>query len=152
MFVGEDGTALARLRGIQDTLDETIATAVTTTALALGDPSVDGTVIENLVAINENVQSLDASLVAIEVAVEKVSTDVIDMVEATNAILDARLAKPVNSVGGLLPIDFDYLAETYGYTGDNLTTIVKTNGVNTWTQTLAYTGARLDSISKWVQT
>jgi len=36
------------------------------------------------------------------------------------------------------------------YTGDNLTTIAKTISGTTYNKTLAYTGARLDSVSAWV--
>lgn len=42
----------------------------------------------------------------------------------------------------------------FNYTGDNLTTVVKTVGTGThqkvYTLTLAYTGVRLDTVSDWV--
>ena len=38
-----------------------------------------------------------------------------------------------------------------GYTGDNLTTIDKTMNSVVYRKTLAYTGARLDSITVWVE-
>lgn len=73
---------------------------------------------------------------------------------ATSAKQDALLAvqaTPVDSIGGALPLDFDFLAETYGYTGSDLTTIVKTKGANTWTQTLTYSTGTLTAASKWVK-
>jgi len=41
-------------------------------------------------------------------------------------------------------------ALTLTYTGDNLTTLTKVIGGTTYNKTLAYTGARLDSVSAWV--
>lgn len=58
---------------------------------------------------------------------------------------------PCDSTGIPLPSRFDSLPETYGYTGANLTTIVKTFGGSTWTQTLAYSGSVLTSVSAWVK-
>lgn len=73
---------------------------------------------------------------------------------ATEAKQDAQIAlmpTPVDSLGAALPADFEYLAETYGYTSGKLTTIVKTKGANTWTQTLTYTGDDLTGVSRWVK-
>lgn len=72
---------------------------------------------------------------------------------ATSAKQDtatALMPTPKDSTGLALPANFDYLAETYGYTGDNLTTIVKTFGGNTYTQTLGYSGSKVVSASQWV--
>lgn len=73
---------------------------------------------------------------------------------ATSAKQDSQIAlmpTPVDSTGLALPADFEYLAETYGYTGSDLTTIVKTKGANTWTQTLTYSTGSLTAASKWVK-
>lgn len=61
---------------------------------------------------------------------------------------------PETSAGVALPTYFDTLPTTFGYTGTNLTTIVVSDSVggHTYTQTLAYTGAVLNSISAWVRT
>lgn len=66
--------------------------------------------------------------------------------------LAAVVVTPKDSTGLALPQDFDTLAQTLGYTGANLTTVVKTKGADTWTQTLAYTGDNLTSVSQWVKT
>jgi hypothetical protein len=73
---------------------------------------------------------------------------------ATSAKQDSQIAlmpTPVDSTGLALPADFDYLAVTYGYTGSDLTTIVKTKGANTWTRTLTYSTGTLTAESKWVK-
>jgi len=74
---------------------------------------------------------------------------------AGNAKLDTLIARaptPVNSAGAPLPLDFDYLPETYGYTSGALTTIVRTKGGSTWTRTLTYASGVLTAMSAWVQT
>lgn len=55
-----------------------------------------------------------------------------------------------DTVGNLLPLDFATLPESYTYTTGNLTSVVKTKGIATYTQTLAYTGSVLNSVSGWV--
>ena len=81
-----------------------------------------------------------------------------DGVEGSLTSMDGKLTTliaaagtPVDSIGDALPADFAFLAETYGYTGDDLTTIVKTNGANTWTQTFTYVSGKVTAISKWVK-
>ncbi len=56
-----------------------------------------------------------------------------------------------DSVGGALPAGFDNYSEAYGYTGDDLTTIVRTGTGGTYTQTLTYTSGKLTAVSRWVK-
>lgn len=96
----------------------------------------------------------DAKLDEVIDAIENITVDP-PVGGATEAKQDAQIAlmpTPVNSAGAALPSDFDYLAETYGYTGDDLTTIVKTKGADTYTQTLTYSSGKVTAASKWVKT
>jgi hypothetical protein len=61
------------------------------------------------------------------------------------------VALQTDSLFVALPPEFDSWPVTLGYTGDNVTTIVKTDGTDTYTQTLTYTGANLTGISAWVK-
>lgn len=82
---------------------------------------------------------------------QEAQTALLTTIDADTSALAADVAGKVDSTGLALPADFEYLAESYGYTGANLTTVVRTKGANTWTQTLAYTGAVLNSVTKWVK-
>jgi YD repeat-containing protein len=51
-----------------------------------------------------------------------------------------------------IPVSPDSLTQTLNYTSGNLTSVVATDGTNTWTQTLGYDGSNnLTSVSKWVR-
>jgi hypothetical protein len=53
--------------------------------------------------------------------------------------------------GASLPANFENLPQTLNYTGDNMTSIVVTNGVTTWTKTFGYNAAgKVNAISGWV--
>ena len=101
--------------------------------------------------IDDQTASLNANIDAAETAiVAAIEASAVDIVAAVAAV-EAAIGPGFNSVGAPLPANFDSLAQTLGYTSGNLTTIVKTNGVNTWTQTYSYTGSDLTGISAWVQ-
>lgn len=57
----------------------------------------------------------------------------------------------VDSTGNPLPVQFNSLAQAMTYNGTKLQTLAKTDGTNTWTQTYGYTGDNLTSISAWVK-
>lgn len=57
-----------------------------------------------------------------------------------------------DSLGSPLPADFQTLPRTLTYNGSGLVaTVARTDGTNTWTQTLAYTDGKVTSISAWVK-
>jgi hypothetical protein len=64
--------------------------------------------------------------------------------------VDSDNALPVAMFNSLVPEQYDYIS--LGYTGDNITTVVyKTGGsggTTVATLTLAYTGSRLDSVTR----
>lgn len=98
---------------------------------------------DELVAIKGFVDGLETSMVALNASA--------DDIEAATEALAALAATPIDSTGLALPVDFLYLTESYGYTGADMTTIVRTKGANTWTKTLTYSGGNLTAISKWVK-
>lgn len=55
--------------------------------------------------------------------------------------------------GDALPIGFNTLPQVFTYIAPGqVETIAVTDGVNTWTQTLTYSGTDVDTISGWVKT
>lgn len=152
-FVDGLEAAMTALNASADDIEsatEAVAAIIAAGKLSVADAVLDGTVSAGRVLTTE------ASAAAIKTATEAVAALVsagrLLVAEQNSAAILARLPSATNSAAAALPANFDSLAETYGYTGDNVTTIVKTNGVNTWTQTLGYTGANLTSASGWVQT
>ena len=51
--------------------------------------------------------------------------------------------------GVILPLES--LAKSFGYTGDNLTTITVSHNGETYVKTLTYTGDKLTATSVWVK-
>jgi hypothetical protein len=64
----------------------------------------------------------------------------------------SRLEAGYDSAGRQLPADFNSSPVAYGYTGADLTTIVRTVGGYTFTKTLTYTSGVVTSESAWVRT
>jgi hypothetical protein len=56
-----------------------------------------------------------------------------------------------DSAGRQLPADFNSSPVTYGYTGADLTTIVRTAGGYTYTKTLTYASGVVTAESAWVR-
>ena len=99
------------------------------------------------VAIAAVATANEASQVTTRATIESVGEELeVEINELKNATVG------FNSAGAALPDNFNSLAQTLNYTAGNLTSIVKTNGVNTWTQTYSYTGSDLTGISAWMQT
>lgn len=64
--------------------------------------------------------------------------------------LKVKLMPVLDSAG--VAINPDNYAQTLAYNGDGLLeTVSFTDGVNTWTQTLTYTGGLLTGVSTWVR-
>lgn len=120
----------------------------TTCAVPLMANLCPATMVPLLDAIDSAGEEIETAIAAQTVALQGTAESVGEEIE--QAI--AAAAVGYNSVGAALPANFDSLPQTLNYTGENLTSIVVTNGVNTWTQTFTYTGANLTGISAWVQT
>lgn len=62
--------------------------------------------------------------------------------------VDVNPASDYDTDGDPLP---NGLPETYGYSDGQLTTITRTDGVNTWVKTLSYSDGQLMGDSGWVK-
>ena len=70
-------------------------------------------------------------------------------VEVTNKALLVNDGAVTADDGVVLPLES--LAKSYGYTGDNLTTITVSYNSETYVKTLTYTGDKLTATSVWVK-
>ncbi len=69
------------------------------------------------------------------------------------AIAPVEVVPGFDSAGDALPVGFFTLPQSFTYLAPGqIETIAVTDGVNTWTQTLTYTGTDVDTISGWVKT
>jgi hypothetical protein len=95
----------------------------------------------------DDVGGVQFQRVKLDVGGDGVSTPVTDL--ATSAKQDTVIGE-LQTINSLVPDAYDYIDLTY--TGDNLTSVVfKTGGAGgttVSTLTLAYTGARLDSVTQ----
>jgi hypothetical protein len=66
-----------------------------------------------------------------------------------NVTVVGTLDGAIDSTGNFFPLGS--CAKTYNYTGSDNTSIVASDGVHTWTQTMTYTSHVLQTVSQWVK-
>lgn len=133
-----------RVRCPESLVGATCETAMSTNLCPDTIAAINTIVDDQTASLNANIDAAETAIVA---AIEDGAVGIVAAVSA----VEAAIGPGFNSLGVPLPANFDSLAQTLGYTSGNLTTIVKTNGVNTWAQTYSYTGSDLTGISAWVQ-